>query len=54
MTNLQKAYDLMIESVIKPDAALRNVAKESNCYKELMAIRKSMLTYLESSRATLK
>ena len=53
MTDLQKAYDLMIESVIKPDVELRNEAKESNCYKELMAIRKSMITYLENSRATL-
>ena len=54
MTKLQNAYDLMIMSVIKPDAELRTEAKEAGCYDELMSIRKSMLTYLESSRATLK
>ena len=54
MTKLQNAYDLMIMSVIKPDAELRSEAKEAGCYDELMAIRKSMLAYLESSRSTLK
>ena len=54
MENLKHAYDLMIMSVIKPDAELRTEAKQSGCYKELMAIRKSMLSYLESARSTLK
>ncbi len=54
MEDLKFAYDLMIQSVIKPDAELRSEAKEAGCYDELMSIRKSMLTYLESSRATLK
>jgi len=53
MTELQNAYDLMIISVIKPDANLRTEAKEAGCYKELMAIRKSMIQYLENTRATL-
>ena len=53
MDNLKQAYDLMILSVIKPDADLRTEAKQAGCYKELMAIRKSMLTYLEHTRATL-
>ena len=54
MTKLEQAYDLMIMSVIKPDSELRTEAKEAECYKELMAIRKSMLTYLESARSALK
>lgn len=54
MDNLKQAYDLMIFSVIKPDADLRTEAKQAGCYKELMAIRKSMLTYLETTRSTLK
>jgi len=54
METLKQAYDLMLLSVIKPDAELRTEAKEAGCYKELMAIRKGMIQYLESSRATLK
>jgi hypothetical protein len=54
MTKLEQAYDLMIMSVIKPDAELRSEAKEAGCYKELMSIRKAMISYLESSRSTLK
>tara|TARA_R110001592_G_scaffold71370_3_gene218283 strand:- start:596 stop:763 length:168 start_codon:yes stop_codon:yes gene_type:complete len=53
MDELKHAYDLMILSVIKPDAELRTEAKEAGCYKELMAIRKAMIQYLESSRSTL-
>ena len=54
MEDLKLAYDLMIQSVIKPDAELRTEAKEAGCYTELMSIRKSMIQYLESTRATLK
>jgi len=54
MNDLKHAYDLMIMSVIKPDAELRTEAKEAGCYKELMAIRKSMISYLENARSTLK
>ena len=54
MNDLKHAYDLMIESVIKPDPQLRTEAKESGCYNELMAIRKSMISYLENARSTLK
>ena len=54
MENLKHAYDLMIMSVIKPDADLRTEAKEAGCYKELMSIRKSIIQYLESTRSTLK
>ena len=54
MDKLQNAYDLMIMSVIKPDAELRTEAKQAECYEELMSIRKSMITYLESSRSALK
>ena len=53
MDDLKHAYDLMIMSVIKPDAELRTEAKQSGCYKELMAIRKSMIAYLESARSAL-
>ena len=54
MTKLQNAYDLMIMSVIKPDAELRTEAKQAGCYNELMSIRKSIISYLETSRSTLK
>ena len=54
MDDLKHAYDLMIMSVIKPDAELRTEAKQAGCYEELMSIRKSMITYLESSRSALK
>ena len=54
MEDLKLAYDLMIQSVIKPDAELRTEAKEAGCYIELMSIRKSMIQYLESTRATLR
>jgi len=54
MEDLKHAYDLMIQSVIKPDSELRNEAKQAGCYKELMAIRKSMISYLETARSTLK
>ena len=53
MTKLQNAYDLMIISVIKPDAELRTEAKQAGCYDELMSIRKAMISYLENSRSTL-
>ena len=54
MDKLKHAYDLMILSVIKPDTELRTEAKEDGCYDELMAIRRAMIQYLESTRATLK
>jgi hypothetical protein len=54
MKELKLAYDLMIESVYKPDSDLRTQAKEAGCYDQLMAIRKSMIQYLENTRATLK
>jgi hypothetical protein len=54
MDKLKHAYDLMIESVYKPDSDLRTQAKEDGCYDELMAIRKAMIQYLESTRTTLK
>ena len=54
MDKLKNAYDLMILSVIKPDAELRTEAKKTDCYDELMSIRKAMISFLESSRSTLK
>jgi hypothetical protein len=54
MEDLKHAYDLMMQSVIKPDSELRNEAKQDGCYYELMAIRQTMIQFLESQRATLK
>jgi len=54
MENLIHAYDLMIQSVIKPDAELRSEAKEAGCYYQLMSIRRTMIQLLENERATLK
>ena len=54
MDKLKLAYNLMIESVYKPDSDLRTQAKEAGCYDELMSIRRAMIEYLESSRSTLK
>lgn len=49
MTESEKrALDLMIESVLKPDAKLRGCAYNQGCYDELMEWRKKMLELLQS------
>lgn len=46
-TRHNRALDLFIESVIKPDADLRSCAHNQNCYDELMEIRDKVLVYLD-------
>ena len=45
-----RGLDLFIESVHKPDHELRQVAHESKCFNELMAVRDDVLEYLKSLR----
>ena len=42
--------DIFIESVIKPDSALRQCAHNQKCYHELMDVRSDVLEYLKSKR----
>ena len=44
------ALDLMIMSVYKPDAELRNEARDLGCLDELMNIRENVLEYLHNAR----
>ena len=46
-TKHNRALDLFIESVHKPDSALRGCAHNQKCFNELMEIRAKVLTYLE-------
>lgn len=47
MTDSEKrALDLMIESVLKPDAKLRSCAYNQDCYEELMYWRQKILDLL--------
>ena len=45
-----RALDLYIESVHKPDHALRGCAHNQHCYDELMQIRENVLVYVQSLR----
>ena len=45
-----RGLDIFIESVIKPDPALRQCAHNQRCYNELMDIRSDILEYLKSKR----
>ena len=45
-----RGLDIFIESVIKPDPALRQCAHNQRCYNELMDIRSDILKYLKSKR----
>jgi len=45
-----RGVDLFIESVLKPDSALRQCAHNQKCYHELMDVRADVLRYLESLR----
>ena len=45
-----RGLDLFIESVYKPDNALRQCAHNQNCYNELMDIRENVLEYLRTLR----
>ena len=41
-----RAVDIFIESVQKPDSALRSCAHNQNCYNELMEVRQQVLDYV--------
>ena len=45
-----RGLDLYIESVHKPDNALRGCAHNQKCYNELMAVRENVLEYLKTLR----
>lgn len=47
-----EALDLMIMSVYKPDADLRNEARDLGCLDELMKIREDMIQYLQDLRGS--
>jgi hypothetical protein len=45
-----RGLTLFEESVLKPDAELRNCAHEQKCYNELMQIREQVLEHLKTLR----
>ena len=45
-----RGLDLFIESVLKPDASLRQCAHNQKCYHELMDVRQDILQKLNSMR----
>ena len=45
-----RGLDLYIESVHKPDHALRGCVHNQKCYNELMAVRENVLEYLKTLR----
>ena len=45
-----RGLDLYIESVQKPDPALRGGAHNQKCYNELMAVREHVLEYVKTLR----
>ena len=45
-----RGLDLFIESVHKPDPALRQCAHNQECYHELMWVRENVLEYLKTLR----
>jgi len=45
-----RAVDLFVESVYKPDTALRSCAHNQLCYNELMQVRENVLKYLSTIR----
>ena len=45
-----RGLDIFIESVIKPDPALRQCAHNQRCYHDLMDVRADVLDYLKSKR----
>ena len=47
-----RAVDLFIESVHKPDTALRSCAHNQKCFNELMEVRQQVLEYVYSLRAS--
>ena len=47
-----RGLDIFIESVIKPDPALRQCAHNQLCYHELMDVREDVLNYLKQRGGT--
>ena len=45
-----RGLDLNIESVHKPDPALRGCAHNQKCFNELMEVREHVLEYLKTIR----
>ncbi len=45
-----RGLTLFEESVLKPDAELRNCAHNQMCYNELMTVRENVLEYLKTLR----
>jgi len=45
-----RGLDLFIESVLKPDPALRQCAHNQKCYHELMDVRNDILQHLDNLR----
>ena len=45
-----RGLDLFVESVLKPDPALRQCAHNQKCFHELMYIRSDVLDYLQTLR----
>mgnify|MGYP001158580745 FL=1 len=45
-----RALDIMLESVHKPDDSLRSCAHNQKCYNELMWIRDEIITHLHTLR----
>jgi hypothetical protein len=45
-----RGLDLFIESVLKPDPALRQCAHNQQCYHELMNVREQVLIHLKTMR----
>ena len=45
-----RGLDLFIESVLKPDPALRQCAHNQKCYHELMWVRENVLEHLKTLR----
>ena len=45
-----RGLDLFMESVLKPDPALRQCAHNQLCYHELMEVRENVLKYLQTLR----
>ena len=48
---MKRAYDLYIESIHKPDNALRACAHNQKCFNELMEVRQQVLEYVLSLRS---
>ena len=48
---MNRAYDLYIESIHKPDTALRACAHNQKCFNELMDVRLQVLEYVYTLRS---